>query len=88
MDSFIERRNEVYKMMKETSNIEDYRRYEREYKNIGARLFHERNKNNEDYKRMKYESLKRCLKNNDEYYEKMKEKNRIRNKEKYISKKI
>ncbi len=87
MNSLIERRKEVYKMMKETSNIEDYKQYEKEYKNINARLYHERNKDNEEYKRMKYESLKKCLKNNNEYYEKLKEKNKIRNKENYILKK-
>ena len=83
MDSLIERRKEVYKMMKETLNIEDYRKYDKEYKSINARLFHERNKNNEDYKRMKYESLKKTLLNNPEYYEKVKKQNRLRNKENY-----
>ncbi len=77
-----EKRKEIYKMMKETSNIEDYRNLEKEYKKIGCRLFHERNKNNDEYKQMKYNNLKKYL-TNEENYNKHTEKNRMRNKKTY-----
>jgi len=81
-----ETRKEIYKLMKETTNIEDYKNLEKEYKKIGCRLFHERNKNNDEYKQMKYNNLKKYLTNEDNY-NKHTEKNKERNKRSYRNKK-
>lgn len=83
-------RNDYYIKKKEAiliNDLNEYIKYHNLYNNISSKIHHLLNKDNEDYKQKKYESFKRCYKNNVEYYEKLKEKNRIRNKEKYVSKK-
>jgi seryl-tRNA synthetase len=81
-----EKRNEIYKKMKETKNVEDYKELDKEYKKIGCKIYHLNNKDNEEYKQMKYNNLKRYLAN-EEHYNKHTDKNRERNRRSYNMKK-
>ena len=83
-------RTEYFNMKKEAydkKNIDDYIKFSKLYNNITSKIYHTTNKDKEEYKKKRYENLKRTLKNNIEYYDRLKEKNRKRNNENYISKK-
>jgi hypothetical protein len=80
-------RNE-YKIMKQKAeNLDDFIKFNKLYNNITSKIYHQKNKDDLEYKQKKYNNLKKTISNNTEYYESIKEKNRIRNKNKYISKK-
>jgi len=85
METLKTRRTEIYNKMKETTNIEDYKELDKEYKKIGCRIYHEKNKDKDEYKQMKYNNLKKYL-SNDTNYIKHTEKNKERNRRSYNNK--
>ena len=80
---YIKMKNEA----RNNNNIDDYIKFQKLYNNITSKIHHLKNKEDEEYKKKKYEAFKRYLNNNTEYYERIKEKNRIRSNNNYISKK-
>ncbi len=81
-------RQEYYNMKQNAQNIEEYIKYNKLYNNITSKIYHLKNKDDLEYKKKKYNNLKNSILNNPDYYNSIKEKNRIRNKNNYISKKI
>jgi hypothetical protein len=85
METLISNRTKILNKMKEAkinNDLEEYIKYENEYKKITAKIYHEKNKDNIEYKIRKYNNVKKYLEI-PENYEKHKKTVSTRNKNIY-----
>ena len=85
MEILTAQRTNIFNLMKEAKikkDLEEYIKYENEYKRITAKIYHEKNKETEKYKIRKYINVKKYLEN-PENYEKHKNIVKARNKNIY-----
>jgi hypothetical protein len=85
METLINNRTNIFNQMKEAkmnNDLEKYIKYENEYKKITAKIHHEKNKDNKEYKTRKYNNVKKYLEI-PENYEKHKKAVSTRNKNIY-----
>jgi len=70
METLTTERKNIFNQMKEAkikNDLEAYIKYQNEYKRITAKIYHEKNKETEEYKIRKYNNVKKYLENPKNY---------------------